>query len=83
LGHPQLCQHFGKFVEWPAKVTQKIDRQLGLRRLREATNPTFGLSTIIEYNELAGRLRAHARELVAVGRAEELYESPAIRRATG
>jgi hypothetical protein len=27
LEHPQLRQHFRRFVEWLAKATQKIDRQ--------------------------------------------------------
>jgi hypothetical protein len=27
LEHPQLRQHFGRFVEWLAKATQKINRQ--------------------------------------------------------
>ena len=56
--------------------------ELGLRGLLEATNPTLGPFTVMK-NELAGTLRAHARELVAAGRAEEVYESPAIWRYTG
>ena len=54
--------------------------ELGLRGLLEATNPMLGPFTVME-NELAGTLRAHARELVAAGRAEEVSESPAIWRA--
>ena len=50
--------------------------------LLEATNPMLGPSTVME-NELAGTLRAHARELVAAGRVEEVSESPAIWRANG
>jgi glyoxylase-like metal-dependent hydrolase (beta-lactamase superfamily II) len=56
--------------------------ELGLHGLLEATNPTLGPFTVME-NELAGTLRAHARELVAAGRAEEVYESPVIWRHTG
>jgi hypothetical protein len=56
--------------------------ELGLRGLLEATNPTLGPFTVME-NELAGTLRAHARELVAVGRAEEVHENPSIWRHTG
>jgi glyoxylase-like metal-dependent hydrolase (beta-lactamase superfamily II) len=56
--------------------------ELGLHGLLEATNPTLGPFTVME-NELAGTLRAHARELVAAGRAEEVHESPAIWRYTG
>lgn len=56
--------------------------ELGLRGLLEATNPTLGPFTVME-NELAGTLRAHAREIVAVGRAEEVHENPSIWRRTG
>ncbi len=56
--------------------------ELGLRGLLEATNPTLGPFTVME-NELAGTLRAHAWELVAAGRAEEVSESPAIWRVNG
>lgn len=44
--------------------------ELNLRELLEATNPGLGPFTVIE-NELAGTLRAHARELVAAGVAAE------------
>jgi glyoxylase-like metal-dependent hydrolase (beta-lactamase superfamily II) len=56
--------------------------ELGLHGLLEATNPTLGPFTVME-NELAGTLRAHARELVAADRAEEVHESPVIWRHTG
>jgi len=45
--------------------------ELSLRGLLEETNPELGPFTVME-NELAGTLRAHARELVAAGRAEEV-----------
>lgn len=57
--------------------------ELDLRGLLEATNPELGPFTVME-NELAGTLRAHARELVAKGRAEEVQGSePVIWRAVG
>jgi hypothetical protein len=37
----------------------------------DISNPQLGPFTVME-NELAGTLRAHLRELVAAGRAEEL-----------
>lgn len=45
--------------------------ELNLRELLQATNPELGPFTVME-NELAGTLRAHARELVAAGRAVEV-----------
>jgi hypothetical protein len=81
-----------RFLEESATFVERAQRaasealtengELGLRRLLEATNPTLEPFTGME-NELAGTLRVHARELVAVGRAEEVSESPTIRRATG
>ena len=55
--------------------------ELDLRGLLEATNPELGPFTVME-NELAGTLRAHARELVAAGRATEVSGEPAAWRAT-
>lgn len=79
-----------RFLEESAIFFERVQRavlqaltksgELGLRGLLEATNPMLGPFTVME-NELAGTLRAHARELVAVGRAEEISESPAIWRA--
>ena len=79
-----------RFLEESAIFVERVQRavsqaltksgELGLRGLLEATNPMLGPFTVME-NELAGTLRAHARELVAVGRAEEISESPAIWRA--
>ena len=76
-----------RFLEESAIFVERVERavsqaltesgELGLRGLLEATNPMLGPFTVME-NELAGTLRAHARELVAVGRAEEISESPAI-----
>ena len=48
--------------------------ELDLRGLLEATNPELGPFTVME-NELAGTLRAHARELVAGGSVTEVPES--------
>lgn len=79
-----------RFLEESAIFVERVERavsqaltksgELGLRGLLEATNPMLGPFTVME-NELAGTLRAHARELVAVGRAEEISGSPAIWRA--
>jgi glyoxylase-like metal-dependent hydrolase (beta-lactamase superfamily II) len=79
-----------RFLEESAIFVERVQRavsqaltksgELNLRGLLEATNPMLGPFTVME-NELAGTLRAHARELVAVGRAEEISESPAIWRA--
>jgi glyoxylase-like metal-dependent hydrolase (beta-lactamase superfamily II) len=76
-----------RFLEESAIFVERVERavsqaltesgELGLRGLLEATNPMLGPFTVME-NELAGTLRAHARELVAVGWAEEVSESPAI-----
>jgi glyoxylase-like metal-dependent hydrolase (beta-lactamase superfamily II) len=44
--------------------------EINLPELLERTNPELGPFTVME-NELAGTLRAHARELVAAGRVEE------------
>ena len=44
--------------------------ELTLRELLAISNPELGPFTVME-NELAGTLRAHLRELVAAGRAEE------------
>ncbi len=81
-----------RFLEESAIFVERVQRavsqaltesgELGLRGLLEATNPMLGPFTVME-NELAGTLRAHARELVAVGRAEEAQESPMIWRHTG
>jgi glyoxylase-like metal-dependent hydrolase (beta-lactamase superfamily II) len=85
-------QEAERFLEESAAFVERARRavsealiengELGLHGLLEATNPTLGPFTVME-NELAGTLRAHARELVAVGRAEEVHESPAIWRHTG
>ena len=85
-------QEAARFLEESAAFVERARRavseaivengELGLRGLLEATNPTLGPFTVME-NELAGTLRAHARELVAAGRAEEVHESPAIWRHTG
>jgi glyoxylase-like metal-dependent hydrolase (beta-lactamase superfamily II) len=45
--------------------------ELTLRGLLEISNPELGPFTVME-NELAGTLRAHLRELVSAGRAEEV-----------
>jgi len=45
--------------------------ELTLRELLEISNPGLGPFTVME-NELAGTLRAHLRELVAAGQAEEV-----------
>jgi glyoxylase-like metal-dependent hydrolase (beta-lactamase superfamily II) len=45
--------------------------ELTLRGLLEISNPELGPFTVMQ-NELAGTLRAHLRELVAAGRAEEV-----------
>ena len=45
--------------------------KMGLRELLEATNPALGPFTVMQ-NELAGTLRAHARELVAEERVAEV-----------
>ena len=51
--------------------------ELTLRGLLEISNPELGPFTVME-NELAGTLRAHLRELVAAGGAEEVPgEGPA------
>jgi glyoxylase-like metal-dependent hydrolase (beta-lactamase superfamily II) len=51
--------------------------ELTLRGLVEIANTELGPFTVME-NELAGTLRAHVRELVAAGRAEEvLWDGPA------
>ena len=55
--------------------------ELDLRGLLEATNPLLGPFTVMG-NELAGTLRAHARELVAAGRATGVSDEPAAWRAT-
>jgi len=55
--------------------------EVSLRGLLEATNPELGPFTVME-NELAGTLRAHARELVAAGQATEVPGEPAVWRAT-
>jgi glyoxylase-like metal-dependent hydrolase (beta-lactamase superfamily II) len=56
--------------------------ELTLRRLLETANPRLGPFTVME-NELAGTLRAHARELVAAGQVEEASGSePTLWRAT-
>jgi glyoxylase-like metal-dependent hydrolase (beta-lactamase superfamily II) len=48
--------------------------ELDLRGLLRATNPELGPFTVME-NELAGTLRAHARQLVAEGRITEVQGS--------
>jgi hypothetical protein len=81
----RLLEESATFVERAERAVSEVlteNGELGLRRLPEATNPTLGPLTGME-NELAGTLRVHARELVAVGRVEEVSESPTIRRATG
>ena len=56
--------------------------ELNLRGLLEAANPELGPFTVME-NELAGTLRAHVRQLVAAGQAEEVPGStPATWKAT-
>jgi hypothetical protein len=45
--------------------------ELTVRGVLEISNPDLGPFTVME-NELAGTLRAHLRELVAAGRAEEV-----------
>jgi glyoxylase-like metal-dependent hydrolase (beta-lactamase superfamily II) len=85
-------QEAARFLEESAAFVERARRavseaivengELGLHGLLEATNPTLGPFTVMK-NELAGTLRAHARELVAAGRAEEVHESPAIWRHTG
>jgi glyoxylase-like metal-dependent hydrolase (beta-lactamase superfamily II) len=56
--------------------------ELTLRGLLEFANPRLGPFTVME-NELAGTLRAHARELVAAGQVEEASGSePTVWRAT-
>ena len=85
-------QEAERFLEESAAFVERARRavsealmengELGLHGLLEATNPTLGPFTVME-NELAGTLRAHAREFVAVGRAEEVHEGPAIWRHTG
>jgi glyoxylase-like metal-dependent hydrolase (beta-lactamase superfamily II) len=85
-------QEAARFLEESAAFVDRARRavseaivengELGLHGLLEATNPTLGPFTVMK-NELAGTLRAHARELVAAGRAEEVHESPAIWRHTG
>jgi len=85
-------QEAARFLEESAAFVERARRavseaivengELGLYGLLEVTNPTLGPFTVME-NELADTLRAHARELVAVGRAEEVHESPAIWRHTG
>jgi glyoxylase-like metal-dependent hydrolase (beta-lactamase superfamily II) len=55
--------------------------ELNLRGLLENANPELGPFTVME-NELAGTLRAHARELVAAARVEEVPGSePTVWRA--
>lgn len=56
--------------------------EVNLRTLLEVANPKLGPFTVME-NELAGTLRAHARELVAQGRAEEATGKPATWKAMG
>ena len=81
-----------KFLQASAEFVRRARRavsgalaergELNLRGLLEATNPELGPFTVME-NELAGTLRAHARELVAAGRAEEVSGSgTAIWKAT-
>jgi glyoxylase-like metal-dependent hydrolase (beta-lactamase superfamily II) len=81
----RFLEESAAFVERARRAVSEALRKngkLGLHGLLEATNPTLGPFTVME-NELAGTLRAHARELVAAGRAEEVHESPAIWRHTG
>ena len=80
-----LLEESARFVERTQQVVSEVhteNRELSLRGRLEATNPTLGSFTVIE-NELAGTLRAHVRELVAAGRAEEVSESSAIWGANG
>jgi hypothetical protein len=75
-----FLEESAKFVERTQQVVSEVhteNRELSLRGRLEATNPTLGSFNVIE-NELAGTLRAHARELVAAGRAKEVSKSPAI-----
>ncbi len=64
------------FVERTRRVVAEALEERGeldLHGLLEVTNPRLGPFTVMK-NELAGTLRAHARELVARGRAEEISE---------
>jgi glyoxylase-like metal-dependent hydrolase (beta-lactamase superfamily II) len=62
------------FVERARRVVSEAlteHGELTLRELLDVSNLELGPFTVIE-NELAGTLRAHLRELVAAGRAEEV-----------
>ena len=71
----------GHFLEESANFVERARRavsetlveqgELTLRGLLELSNPELGPFTVMD-NELAGTLRAHLRELVAAGHAEEV-----------
>lgn len=79
----RFLQESADFVERARRAVSgalKEHGELGLNGLLEATNPELGPFIVME-NELAGTLRAHARELVAAGRAAEVSERPATWKA--
>jgi glyoxylase-like metal-dependent hydrolase (beta-lactamase superfamily II) len=81
----RFLEESAAFVERTERAVSEAlteNRELDLRGLLETTNPMLGPFTVME-NELAGTLRAHARKLVAAGRAEEISEEPTIWRANG
>jgi hypothetical protein len=73
------------FVEHARRVVSEAlsdHGELNLRGLLETANPEIGPFTVME-NELAGTLGAHVRELVAVGKVEEVPGSePKVWKAT-
>jgi glyoxylase-like metal-dependent hydrolase (beta-lactamase superfamily II) len=70
----RFLEESATFVERARRaVSEALARhgELTLRGLLEISNPELGPFTVME-NELAGTLRAHLRELVATGHAEEV-----------
>jgi glyoxylase-like metal-dependent hydrolase (beta-lactamase superfamily II) len=70
----RFLEESATFIERARRAVSEALAQHGdltLRGLLDISNPQLGPFTVME-NELAGTLRAHLRELVAAGRAEEL-----------